>query len=608
MTDRNSPKAGPSAPKPVDYPDETRGMNFFDTDVNLQRLLQRVEPQMLVRNKKRLSEYGEWVGGDLDRQAEYSDKYAHPVLERYDAKREVLDNEEKKRTNIVFNPAYEKAHQEAYERGTIGLAYGDKPEPHLMSFTMGYMLSQTDISVHCPVTMTGAVAYVLDHFAPADVKKEYLHEVTRMDGKAKSGGTWATELHGGSDVGNTTTKVVRDGKTTKLHGLKWFTSNANSGLAVATARPDGAPKGSKGLGLYLVPSHLKDGKQNSYNVRRLKDKLGTRALATGEIHLEGAEVIELAAPPNGLKVMMEALEYSRIHNAVGAAGAQRRAVLEAVTWATNREAFGNTIAKYPMVQDEILDMMMTQEAGTAIAFEAARTFDKAIKDDAHRPWLRIATALAKYRTAEDAVQLSKKAIEMVGGNGYTEDFPTARLFRDAMVLPVWEGPANIQALELLRLVSGKLPGDQAFIDRMQSVLDDLPEAMAEEKKILTKSLTETKNALAYMRNHPEDGQVFARKLMDLMADVMSGTLLAEEAAYDLKHGNDARKAMICRRYLDKTFDPRKPKIGADKKDDAHLHFRDIVSYAAIDPAKAGYAGTKQPHPANRNRKRGGFKP
>ncbi len=579
MTDAPPPSVRP-VPRPdtpAQYPKETRGNNFYDLDVNAQRLLARLAPDMLKRNEDRLRDFGAFTGGPLDEQASHSDRHAPPRLETHNKTGE-------KRTRVIFNRDYETCHQEAYQKGTIGLAFQNQDaEPHLLSFTMGYMLSQADISVHCPVTMTGAVAYILDKFAPKDVRDAYLNDVIRMDGQTKTGGTWATELHGGSDVGATTTVAKKDGKKITLHGLKWFTSNANSGLAIATARPEGAPAGSKGLGLYLVPSHLPDGSQNKYNVRRLKDKLGTKGLATGEIDLEGAEAIEIAPPPHGLKMMMEALEYSRIHNAMSGAGVQRRALMEAAGWATHREAFGKTIDKYPMVQNELIDLMVRGEASAALAFESARSFDAAMKDDTQRPWLRIATALAKYRTAEDGVQAAKKALELVGGNGYTEEFPTARLLRDAMVLTVWEGPANIQALELLRMTSGKEPGDKVFTDKIREISKALPAWMAHEKSLLDTGLAQTERALAHLRAHPQDGERFARKLMDHMADVLSGALLAAEAAHDLAYHNDARKQLIAENYLEKTFGKRELQFSCEK-DLTQVHFDALLHYRRIDPA------------------------
>lgn len=565
----------------IAYSAETRGENFFEKDNNLIRTLERIDTDLLDRHYAALVSFGAFVGDKLDAQASYSDRHANPRLETH-TKTGI------KQSTVVFNKDYADCHAEAYRRGMIGLAFQDQdPQPHLLSFTMGYLLSQADISTHCPVTMTGAVAYVLDKYAPKDVRDEYLHQLTTMAGDAKTGGTWCTELHGGSDIGATTTRAVVDGDKIRLYGLKWFTSNANSGLALATARPEGAAEGSKGLGLYLVPSHLKDGSANGYNIRRLKDKLGTKGLATGEIDLEGAEVIEIAPPPHGLKMMMEALEYSRVHNAMAAAGASRRAFFEAASWADHRKAFGKEIAQFPMVQNELIDLMLRTEAGTALAFEAAKSFDIAQGDASQKPWLRMATALAKYKTAEDAVQSSKKALELVGGNGYTEEFPTARLYRDAMVLTVWEGPANIQALELLRMIGGKEQGDQIFIEKIRKISDALPSMMMPEKELLDKGLKETMNALLYLRSHPADGERFARKTMDHMADVLAGALLARDAAADLALG-DARKALVAKRYLENAFAPRDFVLSNDV-DLMQRNFRALVSYAPIDLDKAGYA-------------------
>lgn len=567
---------------PSSYPKETRNTNLFDNDTNLQRKLASIAPDMLARNLDAFKSMGELAGGPLDEEAEYSDRHAPPKLETHNKHGE-------KKSRVIFNPKYEELHAEIYKRGIIGAAFREKDaEPHLFSFAMGYLIAQANTSIHCPVTMTGAVAYVLDKHAPKEIRDEWLHEVTRTDGFAKTGGTWCTELHGGSDIGNTTTKAVKDGDKIRLYGLKWFTSNANSGLALATARPEGAPPGSKGLGLYLVPSHLKDGSENGYTIRRLKDKLGTKGLATGEIDLEGAEVIEVAPPPHGLKMMMEALEYSRIQNAMAAAGVCRRAFLEAACWATHRKAFGQEVINYPMMKDEVFDLMLRSESATAMAFEAAKIFDEAVADESKRPWMRIVTALAKYRTAEDCVQASKKSVEIVGGNGYTEEFPTARLYRDSLVLAVWEGPANIQALELLRMVAGKESGDQIFIEKIRKISDSLPAVMDEEKLLLDKGLKESMNALIYLRAHPEDGQRFARKLMEHMSDVLAGALLAEEAAADLSQRNDARKALLARRYLERAFGPQDFAL-AQEADPVHTHFDALMSYTPIAPKLLGYA-------------------
>lgn len=486
-----------------------------------------LEPILLARQPRltpylnRLADFHEWVLTDVDAQANYTDRYAPPALESYGRDGNLVNR-------IVANPTYDQQHQECYRRGIIGLPYAENA-PHLVSFAMGFLLSQADISLHCPVTLTGAVAYVLGYHAGEKLRAKYLHDVTRMDGLTKTGGTWATEKHGGCDVGATTTTAVRSGDHFALHGLKWFTSNANSGLAVTTARPTGGPPGSVGLGLYLVPSHLDDSRPNRYFIRRLKDKLGTKGLATGEIELQGTEAVEIAGPPQGFKLMMEALEYSRVHNAVGAAGAQCRAVREAVTWCQSREAFGNKIIHYPMVQDELVRLAVQYQAGSLLAFEAALAFDVSVGDPARKSWLRLVTALAKYLTAEYAITSCRSALELIGGNGYTSDYPIARLYRDAQVLTVWEGPANIQALELLRLLTPKHQGTKEYETRISSILPRTTSALGQALK---ERLNRDLEIIAVVTGDPGTATRYARKLLHRLSESLAFALLCENATGD----------------------------------------------------------------------------
>lgn len=564
------------------YERATRGQNFYKLDTNLQRLLRRIAPLAERRFAADLDSFGAFVGGPVDEQAEYTDRLGKPVLETYARDGQIQNR-------IRHNPAWDAVSREAYVRGAIGLNYTDNPAPFTLTFAMGYLLSEADVALHCPVTMTGAVAYVLDRFAPRDTRTKYLSQLTRMDGAALSGGTWATELHGGSDIGATTTTARREGDHVRLNGLKWFTSNANGGLAVATARPVGAPAGSKGLGLYLVPTHLDDGAPNPMRIRRLKDKLGTTGVPTGEIDLTDTWAMEVAPPPIGFKLMMEALGFSRIHNAVGSAGVQRRAFLEAVSYLSHRSAFGANVLGYPMVQDEIVKMVVRLESGCALAFEAARAFDEAHQnglddeDAGGRPWLRLATALAKYQTAEDAITLSRMAIELVGGNAYTGDYQMARMLRDAQVLTVWEGPANIQALEVLRMIGNRTPGFEAFEQRAMGILRAAPELLGSLSVPLREALGACREAVAYLRNAPQESPKHARKLMVLLAETLGGLLLLEEAAADWAEG-DMRKAIVCRLYLQEKFTGRGSRGIGPGHDWHHKYFPALMGYDPIAAA------------------------
>ena len=561
------------------YERQTRGQNFYSLDRNLQSLLARLNPDATAVWAETLADFGGFVGGPLDEEADYTDRHGPPELQPYDRDGNLTNH-------IVHNPLWQAASREAYRRGVVGLNYGDRPAPYLITFAMGYLLGQSDISLHCPVTMTGAVAYVLDRFAPAAVKRDYLHQLTRMDGTALSGGTWATELHGGSDVGATTTVATPQGDHHRLVGLKWFTSNANGGLALATARPPGAPAGSKGLGLYLVPTRLADGTANPMRLRRLKDKLGTRGIPTGEIDLTDTWAVEVAPPPRGFKLMMKALEYSRIHNAMGAIGLQRRAFLEAISYCSHRTAFGQTITRYPMVQDEILKVMAQLEAGTALAFEAAAAFDRALgadldaTDNAERAWLRLATALAKYQTAEQANVATRAAIEIIGGNAYTYDYCTPRLLRDAQALTVWEGPANIQALEVLRLLGNRHPGFEAFEMRVGGILAAAPAALEQIAAPVGRAFAEVGEAVALLRADRKAAGRHARRLLDLMADTLAAALLVEEAAFGLAAG-DRRKALVARLFVEQRLAPPARRGIVANQDWKERHFAALVGYEPV---------------------------
>lgn len=535
-------------------PDQTHGLNFFAIDRTLQDLLKRLQPAEARRWTAKLTDFGVWVGGPLDDEASYTDRHGRPLLVSYDRKGDLINH-------VQHNPAWQKATEDIYRHGIVGLNYGDQPASYLITFVMGYLTSQSDVSLHCPATMTGALAYVLNRFAPEAIREDYLGELIRMDGKARSGGTWATELHGGSDVGATTTIARPEDEHYRLDGLKWFTSNVDGGIAVATARPEGAAPGSKGLGLYLVPWREPGGGLNPMRIRRLKDKLGTCGVPTGEVDLTGTYALEIAPPPEGFRLMMEALEFSRIHNAMAAVGLQRRAFLESFCFAANRQAFGNIITDYPMVQIEILQILANLEADLALACEAANSFDvawQAAPDDARsdaRTWLRLTTALAKYQTAENANRSCRAAIEIIGGNGYTYDYVTPRLLRDAQVLTVWEGPANIQALEVLRLLGGSYSGFKLFTARIRKSLDAAPASLAQTAETVRTALETCEKAASFIQSDSDAAQRYARRLMASMADLLAAALLLEAARAAFDTG-DERKSLIARWYIEHM--PRTP--------------------------------------------------
>jgi acyl-CoA dehydrogenase len=538
------------------WPATPHGLNFFQLDRNLRRFLLRAAPAMLQRQEQILTEFGAFCGGELDAQAAYSDRIHPPVL-----KQEPLDpiHPRERRGHIYLNPRYEAAQQELYRRGLMAQCFdAQNPESHILPFVAQYLTCKSDVATGCPLAMTHPVTLLLAEYAPPAIRDRYLPEMLRIDGHTPIGGTWATEQHSGSDIGATRTEaaLMADG-TAALTGHNWFTSALGFArfLAIKTARPHGAPDGGKGLGLYLVPSHVDDrwSVPNTYNVTQLKEKIGTRGLPTGEVTLAETLAYELAPAGHGLRLMMEALGCSRVHNAMAACGMMHRALMESLCWASHRAPFGKTLLDQPMVQKRILDIQAEWLAGCALAFEASRGFDETLKNPAARPWSRIATALAKYKTAEQAVWCTRKALELVGGNGYTEDYPVARQFRDAQVLTVWEGPEQIQALELMRMLAQE-DGGKAYLTKLDAIAQALPSSMPDERARLARLTSDMTAALRdYARNPKAVTAQAADEYLKTMADVMAYALLCEEGAWELQHCNDLEKILFAERFYDRTF-------------------------------------------------------
>jgi acyl-CoA dehydrogenase len=222
-------------------------------------------------------------------------------------------------------------------------------------------------------------------------------------------------------------------------------------------------------------------------------------------------------------------------------------------------------------------------AGSALAFEAARSFDDAAKDSGKEPWMRIVTAMAKFRTAEQAVWCAQKALELVGGNGYTEDYATARQFRDAMVLPVWEGPEQIQALELMRMIAGTEPGDRQFLEKISSARDTLPAAMNGEKINLSALAGMLDDSFKKLRAEPQKAELVADEFLHTMSDILTYTLLCEEAAWTYMHKHDCTKLLVCRAYHSRVW-PGELAAPSFSPGALLRHFIHIVQAKPIPPA------------------------
>ncbi|WP_339149127.1 MULTISPECIES: acyl-CoA dehydrogenase family protein [unclassified Sutcliffiella] len=514
--------------------------NFFTEDKHLQHVLkQHLKPEFYEWAEKELTEFGESCANEIDERAIHTDREGQPKLIKYNKLGEDI-------SEVWVNEGYKKTVEETYNRGIVGYVHKEIPElgqqgNYLYSYAQGYLLSQTEPGFYCPVTLTMATAYLLDHYADQHIKDKFLpHVISTGEVELFEGATFLTERQGGSDVGANETKAVRnsDGSTYLLTGEKYFASNAGQcGVAMVLARMEGAPKGTKGLSLFAVPWRKEDGsgKLNGIEIRRLKDKLGVRAVPSAEVLFHDAEGYLVGEPSKGIYYMMEALNLSRVCNAIASIGIMQRAYTEARNYATSRVTFGDQLINFPMIRESLVDMAVKQEVETSAMFELVALFDRVMRKESKQVseeeviLNRLLIALLKKETAEQAVHFSHEAIEMHGGNGFIEDFVTPRLLRDAQVLTVWEGTANILGMEVLRLM-GRFKVDRIFIDAMRkrlSAIDTLETPMkepVEQALIRLQELCDFTGSCA-----PEIQTVYSKKIASLMVKIFESLVALEGA-------------------------------------------------------------------------------
>ena len=418
--------------------------SFWDGSPALQAVLRRNLPEDAFRwAEPRLVDMGQRAAREVSPLAAIADRET-PRLVTFDARGERVDR-------VVYSPAYREMEKIAYGSGLVALKYGtDAPAGlrHTLGFGIGYLFAMAECGLYCPLCMTDGVARVLTLWG-TDEQKRVVSRLAATDvSRLYTGAMFLTEKQGGSDVGRNTTRATGGsgpGAAVKLNGQKWFCSNVDAKAILLTARPDGAPDGTKGLKTYLM---LAEGNAG-IRIERLKDKLGVRSMATGEVELVDAPATEVGtfAPIAGM------LDYSRLYNSVAAIAMMGRALHESRDYAERRSAFGKPVALHPLAKETLLDLEAEHEAALRLVFETVALLDRGDAGDAGAALLaRLLTPIAKAVTGKLAVPFVSEAMELIGGNGYIEDSPLPRLLRDAQVLPIWEGTTNILVLDALRVI------------------------------------------------------------------------------------------------------------------------------------------------------------
>src|SRR5256885_2278580 len=395
--------------------------------------------------------------------------------------------------------------------------------------------------------MTDALARVLECHASEPFRRRFLPALTAMKmDELKQGAMFLTEKQGGSDVGLTATIArPRPGENFaddtlqpqwELWGDKWFCSNVSADLILTLARPEGAPAGTRGLGLFLVPRTLDDGTRNAYTINRLKDKLGTRSLATGEVTLHGAQAYLVGNLERGFVQMTEMINLTRIWAAFGSLAAMRRSFLEALAYTRERVAFGRPLAEHPLMRRQLVDLLIEVEGCAALAFETTAVLERVdrhgVEED--RRLLRILTPLCKYYIPKRGEYVTLEALEMRGGNGYVEDWGNPRLLRDAIVNVVWEGSSNVIVLDVLRVIEREGAGAALYHmlhTRLQSLQHPDVAPVAQQVLTLVGQLAERLQELTSLDH--ESAKLPMRGLVERMVQITIYTLLLEKAKDEL---------------------------------------------------------------------------
>ncbi len=537
----------------------TRGLNFFDADPNLAFVCSTVmDGATLERARPHLRELGGVAGDALDGLAAEADRNP-PALRAYDRHGRRVDE-------VVRHPAYREMERLAFSRfGLAAMSHRDGVlgwpgrVPHVVKYALSYLFAQSEFGLLCPVSLTDSTARVLRWFGSAELQAAWLPRLTAPDFDALAQGTqWMTEKTGGSDVGASGSVARRDAAGTwRLWGDKWFCSNANADVAVTLARPEGAPAGTRGLAMFLVPKLLPDGTKNAWTINRLKDKLGSRSMATGEVTYAGAVAHVVGDPARGFRQMMEMVNVSRLSNAMRAAGIMRRALLEAVTHARGRAAFGRRLADLPLLRQNLLEMLLDAEAAASVVLNAAAALDRADAGDADaRALVRVLTPLAKCWITARARHVAAESMNVRGGNGYVEEWPNARLLRDAYLGAIWEGSTNVIALDVQRAIvkAGGLAALAALVTgRLATVTDPAAKPLVDEVRGALAAVE--RRVAGWARLTDAERELHARPVADLLYHLVGASLLLAEGQTLRDRAGDARKLVVAGLYLRRWLAP-----------------------------------------------------
>ena len=422
---------------------------------------------------------------------------------------------------IEFHPSYHRIMEYSVEHGLHTGAWANPGPGANAERAAGFMLaSQIEAGHACPLSMTHAVVPSLRlspdlaaEWEPALLSTTYDPEL--RDPATKPGvlfGMAMTEKQGGSDVrANTTTAEPAGDGTHVLRGHKWFCSAPQSDAFLVLAQ---APEG---LSCFLVPRVLPGGGRNPFLVQRLKDKLGNRSNASSEVEFDGTVGRMVGEPGRGVRTIIEMVGRTRLDCVLGATAGMRQGVAEAAWHVRHRAAFGATLVDQPAMAAVLADLQLEAEAATWMSLRLASAYD----DEELAPYRRLATAVAKYWVCKRGPHHAYESLECLGGNGYTEDFPLARRYREQPVLAVWEGSGNVIALDVLRAMAREPESVTAFDAELAAQLG--------KNEVFDRHVERVRELIGRAAADPAAAPAIARRQVEAMALGLQGAVLLGHA-------------------------------------------------------------------------------
>ncbi|GAA0495523.1 isovaleryl-CoA dehydrogenase [Pigmentiphaga daeguensis] len=491
------------------------GYNLYDTDPALREAVRR---EGAGHAEASLREQGRWLGS---REAMDAGRDANEHPPRFVP----LDPVGRRIDEVRFHPAWHVLMTDIVARGLHSAPWAAPAPGAMVERAAGYLMQgQVEAGTLCPTTMTfGAIPVLAGEPAgEVDFARDWLprlharhYDASDAPVAGKRGvliGMGMTEKQGGSDVRTNTTRAVPCGASGRgrgylLEGHKWFYSVPQSDAHLVLAQAD------EGLSCFFVPRYAPDGRRNGVRIQRLKDKLGNRSNASAEVEFHGAWGAMLGEPGRGVATIVQMATYTRLDCVLGSAALLRQATVQALHFCSRRRAFGRPLRDQPLMRHVLADLALESEAATALGLRLARAFES----DAplERAIRRIVTPAAKYWVCKRAVSAIAECMEACGGNGYVEDGPMPRLYREAPVNAIWEGSGNVMCLDVLRAIRRD---PQAF------------EALGEHLRERGGGSPEFRSAWqTWMDLCAGDGQAEfkARRIAGLLAGLMQAALLLE---------------------------------------------------------------------------------